>query len=157
VAGKPLIASFGKLPVDAVTSSSVEKFKLTRSQAISPAGTNRDLAALRLMLNFAIRLGYIARNPVTGVRFLPEPPGSMRIISHDEQMKYLKATSHLLRDVATLMLGNGDASRGGVHDPKGKRAPQEALPLCAERKDAVRPAQCSVDGCNSSTFEVAAR
>jgi integrase len=99
--------SFGKLPVDAVTSSSVEKFKLTRSEAISPAGTNRDLAAFRFMLNFAIRLGYIARNPVTGVRFLPEPPGSVRIISHDEQLKYLKAASHLLRDVATLMLETG--------------------------------------------------
>jgi integrase len=55
----------------------------------------------------ASRLGYIARNPVTGVRFLPEPPGSMRIISHDEQLKYLKAASHLLRDVATLMLETG--------------------------------------------------
>ena len=107
VAAKPLIAAFGKLPLDAVTSSSVEKFKLMRYEAISPGGTNRDLAALRFMLNFAMRLGYIVRNPVAGVRFLPEGPGSMRIISHEEQQKYLAVASLLLRDVATIMLETG--------------------------------------------------
>jgi integrase len=107
VASKPLIAFFGKLPVDAIASSHVEKFKLARSEQISPAGTNRDLAALRFMLNFAMRLGYITRNPVTGVRFLPEGPGCMRIICHEEQLKYLAAASPLLQDVATIMLETG--------------------------------------------------
>jgi hypothetical protein len=72
VASKPLIAFFGKLPLDAIGSSHVEKFKLARSREISSAGTNRDLAALRFMLNVAMRLDHIARNPVSGVRFLPE-------------------------------------------------------------------------------------
>jgi integrase len=107
VASKPLIAAFGKLPVDAITSSHAERFKLTRSEEISPAGTNRDLAALRFVMNFAMRLDYIARNPVSGVRFLPEGPGCMRIISHEEQEKYLAAADPRLRDVATLMLENG--------------------------------------------------
>ena len=107
VASKPLIAFFGKLPLDAISSSHVERFKLARSEEISSAGTNRDLAALRFMLNFAMRLDHVARNPVSGVRFLPEGPGSMRIISHDEQQKYLAKASLLLRDVATIMLETG--------------------------------------------------
>jgi hypothetical protein len=107
VASKPLIAFFGKLPLDAISSSHVERFKLARSGEISSAGTNRDLAALRFMLNVAMRLDHIARNPVSGVRFLPEGPGSMRIISHDEQQKYLAKASILLRDVATIMLETG--------------------------------------------------
>jgi integrase len=54
-----------------------------------------------------MRLDHIARNPVSGARFLPEGPGSMRIISHDEQQKYLAKASLLLRDVATIMVETG--------------------------------------------------
>jgi len=107
VAARPLIAFFGRLRIDAVTPAQVEKFKLTRSEEISPAGTNRDLAALRFILNLAMRLGYIARNPVIGVRFLPEGPGCMRVVSHEEQQQYSAAATSLLRDVATLIVETG--------------------------------------------------
>src|SRR3989449_1993081 len=41
------------------------------------------------MLNFAIRQGYLTRNPVKGVKFLDEGPGFMRVVSHEEQKRYL--------------------------------------------------------------------
>jgi integrase len=107
VASRPLIAAFGKLPLDAITPGLVEKFKITRSGEISPAGTNRDLAALRFMLNFAVRQGSLQRNPVTGTRFLPEGPGAMRVVSHEEQQKYLAKANDLLKDVATLIAETG--------------------------------------------------
>ena len=107
VAAKPLIAFFGKFALDAISTAQVEKFKLTRSEEISPAGTNRDLAMLRFMLNLAVRQGYLNRNPVSGVRFLPEDPGRMRVVSHEEQKLYLAAANCLLRDVATLILETG--------------------------------------------------
>jgi integrase len=107
VASRPLIAAFGRLPLDAVTPAQVERFKITRSEEISAAGTNRDLAALRFMLNFAVRQGYIQRNSVTGTRFLPEGSGSMRVVSHEEQEKYLAKASPLLRDVAALIVETG--------------------------------------------------
>lgn len=107
VSSKPLIAYFGKLPLDAISSGHVEKFKLARASDISSAGTNRDLAALRVMLNLAIRQGYIERNPVSGVKFLPEGPGSMRVVSHEEQRKYLAAANPLLQDVTMLILETG--------------------------------------------------
>ena len=107
VSAKPLMVFFGKLPIDAISSAHVEKFKLTRSRDVSPGGVNRDLAALRLMLNFAARQGHIVRNPVVGVRFLSEGPGVMRIVSHEEQARYLKQANPLLRDVATMMLETG--------------------------------------------------
>ena len=40
-------SSFGKLPLDAISTGHIEKFKLLRSDEISSAGTNRDLAMLR--------------------------------------------------------------------------------------------------------------
>lgn len=107
VSSKPLIGFFGKLPLDVISTGDVEKFKIARAGHVSPAGTNRDLAALRFMLNFAIRQGCIVRNPVSGVRFLSEGPGRMRVVSHEEEKRYLAAANPLLRDIATLILETG--------------------------------------------------
>jgi len=107
VSSKPLIAFLGKLPLDGITTAHVERFKMVRAEEVSPASTNRDMAALRYMFNFAIRQGHVARNPVTGVKFLPEGPGVMRVVSHEEQKRYLDKARPLLRDVATLMLETG--------------------------------------------------
>jgi len=41
------------------------------------------------MLNFAIRQGYLTRNPVKGVKFLDVGPGFMHVVSHEEQKRYL--------------------------------------------------------------------
>lgn len=126
VASKPLIAFFGKLRVGAIAAGQVERFKLERAAQISPAGANRDLAALRFMLNFAIRQGHIVSNAVNGVRFLPEGPGRMRIISHEEQQRYLAAAGQPLRDVAVLMVETG-------------MCPEEVFTI---RKEHVHLAQC---------------
>ena len=104
---KPLLASFEKLRLDAVSTALVEKFRLSRSSEVSSATINRDLAALRLILNLAIRKQYIARNPVKDVQFLDEGPGQMRVISHQEEQRYMAAASPLLRDVATLIVETG--------------------------------------------------
>lgn len=107
VSSKPLKEFFGKLRLDAISQGHVEKFKLVRGESVSPAGVNRDMAALRVMLNLAIRQGYMLRNPVVGVRFLSEGPGIMRIVTHEEERRYLAAANPLLRDVAALILATG--------------------------------------------------
>lgn len=104
---RPLIAFFRNCRLDAISPGLVEKFKLARASEISAAGTNRDLAALRYMLNFAGRLQYLARNPVRGVRFLEESAGSMRIISHEEEHAYLAAAGPVQHDLATIILDTG--------------------------------------------------
>lgn len=117
---------FGNLLLDTITTSDVESFKLERSEEVSPAGTNRDLAALRSMLNYAMRKSLINRNPVHGVKLLPEPPGRMRIVSQEEQRKYLAKANQLLRDVATMILETGmrpeevfTIRKENVHLPQG--------------------------------------
>lgn len=107
VSSKPLIGFFGRVRLDAISSGLVESFKSARSNEISAAGTNRDLAALRFILNLALREGFLNRNPVSQVRFLTEGPGSMRIVSHDEQKRYMKAANPLVRDVATIIIETG--------------------------------------------------
>ena len=119
VSSKPLIKFFGKLRLDAITAGHVERFKVARSEGLSPAGVNRDLAALRYMMNFVFRRNGIIRNPVQGVRFLPEGPGMMRVVTHEEQERYLANASPLLRDIGTLMLETG-------------MRPQEVFTICKE-------------------------
>jgi integrase len=107
VSSKPLVEFFGNKRLDAISQADVEKFKMKRFDEISAGGTNRDLAALRYMLNCALSWEYIGRNPVKGVRFLQEGPGSMRIVSHEEERIYLAAADALQHDLAIIILDTG--------------------------------------------------
>jgi len=53
VSSKPLLKFF-RGRVSEIDAASVERFKVARLKECSPAGVNRDLAALRYMMNFAI-------------------------------------------------------------------------------------------------------
>ena len=107
MSAKSLVSFCGKFPLLELTPGMIERYKLWRIGQCGPTGVNRDLAALRFMLNFAIRLGYINDNPVTGVKMLAEPQDRMHVLSHEEERKYLQAASRTLRDVAILILGTG--------------------------------------------------
>jgi len=50
---------------------------------------NRYFAALRHLLNLAIAEGYLAANPVKGIKFFPEPTGRLRFLS-DAEIRRLK-------------------------------------------------------------------
>jgi len=114
---KVLVSFFGNKPLDMIRAAEVERFKLLRSKqrrkyakdgrVVTPAAVNRDLAVLRILFNFAIRLGKAGDNPMAGVRLLPENNLFMRIISWKEEVAYLAATSQPLRDTASLMLETG--------------------------------------------------
>jgi integrase len=107
VSAKVLVKFFGRHRLEVISAGHVEKFKVSRSAVITGAGTNRDMAALHLILNYAKRQQYIDRNPLCDVSFLDEAPGNMRIVSHGEQRHYLSAASSLVHDVALLILETG--------------------------------------------------
>ncbi len=145
VSSKPLLRFFrGK--VTEIDVASVERFKIARLKECSPAGVNRDLAALRYMLNFAINQGFIESNPVK-VKFLQEGPGEMRILSHDEEKLFLENSPQILKDIAIVMLQTGmrpnevysirkeDIHPGYIFIPKGKtRFARRTIPFTEEVK-----------------------
>jgi site-specific recombinase XerD len=124
---KPLIQFFGNRPIDQITPDDVEKFKIWRSNqkkkaparklkknklattntSIKPATVNRELACLKAVFNYFIKSDVLARNPVSRVKFLQENNENFVVLTRDEEIKYLMATSQPLRDVATLMLETG--------------------------------------------------
>ncbi len=114
---KALAGFFGPRALEAIDSGTVERFKLQRNQQrrkntrdgrlVTPAAVNRDLAVLRILFNLALRLGKANHNPVVGVKFLKENNVYVRVLTPEEEERYLSAASPLLRDVATVMLETG--------------------------------------------------
>lgn len=113
---------------------------------MTPAAVNRDLAVLRILFNFAIRMKKAKTNPVVGVKFLPENNARMRVISFVEEAAYLHAASSTLRDIAIVILETGmrpgevfhlrreDVNRefGFVQIPTGKtRFARRTIPVTA--------------------------
>ncbi len=170
---KALLRYFGKRRLDTIAVEDVERFKdwrrVQRKQApnkkikvnsrattdkpIKPATVNRELACLRAMLNHFIRLDMLAKNPVSRVKFLREDNELMRVVSHDEERRYLMAASQPLRDVAVLMLETGmrpeevcrmerrnvRLGEGYVFCPFGKtKAARRKLPLSNRAAEVLR-------------------
>ena len=114
---KALNEFFGSQTLQAINAGAVEKYKIQRSQQkrkhardghfVTPAAVNRDLAVLRILFNYAMRLEIVNKNPVAQVRFFREKQNCMRVVSAEEEQRYLAAAAPLLKHVAILMLGTG--------------------------------------------------
>ena len=119
---------------------------------IRPATLNRELACLKALFNHAIKSDLAFRNPVSRVDFLPECNEQTRVLTYDEQAKYLVAATPVLRDVATLMLETGmrpeevyrikpenvNLAGGFLFNPYGKtKAARRRVPLTADARNVL--------------------
>jgi integrase len=120
-----LLRHFKDVSLDKITPDAVERFKTARlsqcgtvrgkdkrkttNKKIQPATVNRELACLRAMFNHAIKAEVPLRNPIgkTAAKALREDNEQTRVLTYDEQEKYLAKATPMLRDVATLMLETG--------------------------------------------------
>jgi integrase len=123
VSSTALLRHFKDAPLDKITPEDVERFKVARSaeyktvrsgekrkhtaKRLRPATVNRELACLKAMFNCAIKADLPLRNPVSQVNFLKEENEQTRVLSYEEQERYLAVATPLLRDIATLLLETG--------------------------------------------------
>ncbi|HEX8748500.1 MAG TPA: site-specific integrase [Pyrinomonadaceae bacterium] len=129
ISSKALLRYFKETSIDQIKPEHVEQFKLWRikqkknapakkvkklgvavktDRALKPATVNRELACLKMMLNYFIKSDVLTKaNPVSRVKFLAENNEQTRVISQDEERLYLMAASQPLQDVAILMLETG--------------------------------------------------
>lgn len=158
---KALLKTFGKSRLDGISPEDVERFKVARANHISPktgrkicpATVNRELACLKIVCNYFIRLDVIVKNPVSRVKFLAENNEQTRVLSFEEQRLYLLAAPQPLRDVAALMLETGcrpeeiyrsqkedvNFASGYLLIPKGKtKAARRKIPLTANAAELLR-------------------
>jgi integrase len=154
---KPLLRFFADTGMKAVNAGMVEQYKARRishvsaatGRQIKPATVNRELAALRAIFNLAIKHGTIKENTVRGIRFLREDNEQMRVLSHEEEARFLKAAIQRLKEVAKLILNTGlrpeelyrlrredvHLVEGYMHIPFGKtKAARRDIPLNTEAR-----------------------
>ena len=74
---------------------------------LKPATVNRELACLKAMFNHSLKNRHDFRNPVPDVDFLPENNIQDRILTFEEQRRYLAAAGPTFRDIAGLILETG--------------------------------------------------
>lgn len=163
VSSAGLLRYFKDASLDKITPDEVERFKANRleqfvtargeqgkrkqtKKRIKPATVNRELACLRAVFNHAMKGDVPVRNPVskTAAKALREDNEQTRVLTFDEQEKYLAVATPLLRDVATLMLETGmrpeevyrirpenvNLAGGWLFNPYGKtKAARRRVPL----------------------------
>ena len=93
------------------------------------------------------------RNPVSRVGFLTERNEQTRVLSFDEQSRYLAVATPMLRDIATLMLETGmrpeevyriqpenvSLAGGFLFNPFGKtKAARRRVPLTATARNVLK-------------------
>lgn len=123
-ASKPLIQAFGAKLLSAITPEEVEKYKAARlneegrrgvgngkvrktGKKLKPATVNRELACLKAVFNYFIKLDTILKNPVSRVKLLAENNEQMRVLSFEEEQLYLAACSQPHQGIAVLMIETG--------------------------------------------------
>lgn len=121
---KNLKPRFGAKRLDEITADEIERFKQSRMEdGRSPSTVNRDLPCLRRILFYAMKKDLLAVTPFVAhkVEFLEEHRRE-RVLSFEEERKYLAAATQPLRDVATIMVEMGlrpaevfSIRRGDVH------------------------------------------
>jgi integrase len=102
-----LITYFGKKFLDEIGTQEVERYRLERSEGVSPATVNRSLAVLKRIFNLAIKWDLIDRNPVRFVEFLKEPEGRLRFLSKVEQAALLGQCKGDIYDIILVALRTG--------------------------------------------------
>jgi integrase len=179
---KALLRYFGKRPLDQIGVEGVEGFmrwrmkqkkqpphrklqkqkRATTDKPLKPATVNRELAFLRSLLNYFIKRGVLTKaNPVSSVKFFRENNEQTRVVTEDEERRYLLACSQPLRDFATLMVETGmrpeevcrmerrhvHLNEGYYFNPFGKtKAARRKLPLSKRAADVLRHRLATVEG-----------
>jgi integrase len=92
----------------------VESFQSARRATLRTDGRpranstcNREVEALRRLLNKAIEWGMLERNPASRIKPLPEPQGRTRFLSLDEAKRLLEASSRHLTPIIVCALETG--------------------------------------------------
>lgn len=166
---------FGTSRLDEISADEIERYKQSRlAEKRSPSTVNRELGFVRRVLLFAIKISRpsIGKQPLRwallsspfvahGVAFLKENRRE-RILSFDEERKYLAAARQPLKDIAVLIvemgLRPGEAcgirrqdlhlfNSSFVHIPCGKTsAAKRDVPITSKAKEILKQRLSSAEG-----------
>ena len=94
------------LRLDEITSERAAEFAAYRqSQGLQVSTVNSSLRVLRRMLRLAVEWGELQSAPT--IKRLPGERHRERVVSYDEEARYLAAASELLASIATVLIDTG--------------------------------------------------
>ena len=168
-------AAIADAPLDAITGDLVSRYARHRQEVAknSVVTVNGDLRTLRRVLHVAVEWGRLDKVPV--IHELPQPKGRDRVVSFEEEAKYLAKASDNLRDAAILAVDTGmrpnselfplrwadvdlssrpECPNGAVHVRQGKTdSAQRTLPLTPRAADVLQRRKLAAEGkVNPSPF-----
>lgn len=77
--------------IDAITTRDVQQFHAKMRERLSATTANHHLVLLKAMLNWAVKIDLLEKNPCIGVKKFQEPQGRERYLSKDEVRRFLAA------------------------------------------------------------------
>ena len=100
-------AAIADAPLDAITGDVVSRYAQYRQEVPknSVVTVNGDLRTLRRIFSLAVEWGKLDRAPV--IHALPQAKGRDRVVSFEDEAKYLAKASENLRDAAILAVDTG--------------------------------------------------
>lgn len=100
---------FGGKKLKEITTEAVERFKQERlSEGATPAEVNREVAVLKHMLNYAVKLDLLLHNPASKVSRLKErQEDAWHVLSVEEAERLLKCLPESSRPVFAFALATG--------------------------------------------------
>ena len=158
-------AAIADAPLNAITGETVSRYARHRQEVPenSVVTANGDLRTLRRILHLAVEWGKLDRAPA--IHELPQPQGRDRVVSFEEEARYLAKASKNLRDAGILAVDTGlrpnselfplrwadvdlvsrpECPHGAIHVRQGKTdSAQRSLPLTPRAADVLRRRKCA--------------
>ena len=145
-------------PLDEIKAESITAYAARRQDLGMEVSTvNRELQVLRRMFHLATEWGKTEK-VLPKVRMIPGEKHRDRVVSRDEELRYLLAAPPLLRDVATILLDCGlrpeecfrlrleNIRDGAIHISYGKtRAARRRIPMTS-RVNAIMESRAALNG-----------
>ncbi len=124
-----------------IGAADIEGYKLHRRKEVSGSTVNRELALLKRMLNLAIDWDlFLGSNPVRKVKFFQELNIGDRILSKEEEKKFLPNATPYIQDMVIFGLNTGLRS-GEIRSLKWESVDLEKnlLTVFAQKTHKIRP------------------
>jgi site-specific recombinase XerD len=109
-----LMGYFGGKKLSQITPWVVDKYKSKRlkddsrfNRPIAQATINRELACLKTMLNFAVKEGWLLKNPLSGYKLFGEKPKKFRAITNQEFQRVYENASEFIKSILMTAFNTG--------------------------------------------------
>lgn len=127
---------------------------------LSKGSINREVACLRGLLNYAVKLGELERNPIEGIALYQEAPGRLPALEGEDEARLLAALAAWVRPIYRLAVLTGcrlgelidlrwrhiDFDRGILTVEDSKSGESRRIPLHRSLLEELRPRRGLAEG-----------